>query len=142
MPRYDHAEVRASGLNISKFASHYHQLWSWNACEWIIFSIGFDAGLRLSRMPHRNHAELSSSVLNISLTITISFGAGLTIFTIGFDAGLRLSRMSHRNHAELRASGLNISLSITISFGAEMHVSKIIFTIDLFIFSTKDLSLW
>ena len=80
-------------------------------------------------MPHRNHAELSSSVLNISLTITISFGAGLTIFTIGFDAGLRLSRMSHRNHAELRASGLNISLSITISFGAVMHVSKIIFTI-------------
>ena len=93
-------------------------------------------------MPHRNHAELSSSVLNISLTITISSGAGLTIFTIGFDAGLRLSRMSHRNHAELRASGLNISLSITISFGAVMHVSKIIFTIDLFIFSTKDLSLW
>ena len=129
MPRYDHAELRASGLNISKFASHYHQLWSWNACEWIIFSIGFDAGLRLSRMPHRNHAELSASGLNISLSNTISFGAGLTIFTISFEAGLRLSRMSCRDHAELWATWLNISLPITISFGAGMHVSKIICTI-------------
>ena len=85
--------------------------------------------MRLSRMPHRNYAELSASGLNISLSITISFGAGLTIFTIGFDAGLRLSRMSRRDHAELRATGLNISLPITISFGAGMHVSIIIFTI-------------
>ena len=96
MPRYDHAEVRASGLNISKFASHYHQLWSWNACEWIIFSIGFDAGLRLSRMSRRDHAELRATGFNISLPITISFGAGMhvsiIIFTIGFIAGVRLTR--------------------------------------------------
>ena len=104
MPRYDHAELQASGLNISKFASHYHQLCSWNACEWIIFSIGFDSGLRLSKMPHRNHAELSASGLNISLSNTISFGAGLTIFTISFEAGLRSSRMSRRHHAELWAT--------------------------------------
>ena len=35
----------------------------------IIFNIGFDAGLRLTIMPLRDHAELRASGLSISLTL-------------------------------------------------------------------------
>ena len=48
-------------------------------------------------MPRHDHAELRATGLNISLPITISFGAGMhvrrIIFTIGFEAEVRLTRI-------------------------------------------------
>ena len=47
-------------------------------------------------MPRHDHEELRATGFNISLPITISFGAGMHVsrifFTIGFDAGVRLTR--------------------------------------------------